>query len=80
MGYINWINKSKTAKGDTPFIYAKGAWINFRTTSQFVELLPSGNFNKSEKKTTQYRSFGIDDDIDDPGTDDNFCIAECMEV
>ena len=58
MGYINWINKTKTAKGDTPFIYAKGAWINFRTTSQFVELLPSGNFNKSENQILTHESEG----------------------
>ena len=58
MNYTKWNNKNKKSKGDIPFIYAKGAWINLKYTTQFVELLPSGNFIKSDNQKLTHENEG----------------------
>jgi hypothetical protein len=58
MKYKKWNNKPKQNKGEIPFIYATGAWISLRLTSQFVELLPNGKYVPCENQKLSHESGG----------------------
>jgi hypothetical protein len=58
MKYAKWNGKEKTNKGERPFIYATGAWITLRFTSQYVEYVGDGKYVRCDNQVLSHDTGG----------------------